>query len=56
MPPLTMIEKLKSIGADLIVLKRQKRTLHKDFLSNGKIRGVVCSENTEKFELSGKMM
>jgi len=41
----TMMDRLTTIGADLMILKRSKDRLYKGYLSKAKIRGVVCSEN-----------
>tara|TARA_B110000503_G_scaffold139142_1_gene226852 strand:- start:2828 stop:2977 length:150 start_codon:yes stop_codon:yes gene_type:complete len=40
-----MMDKLTTIGADLMILKRSKNKLFKGYLSSAKIRGLVCSEN-----------
>ena len=41
----TMMDKLTTIGADLMILKRSKNKLYKGYLSSSKLRGLVCSEN-----------
>jgi len=41
----TMMDKLTTIGADIMILKRSKDRLFKGYLSKAKIRGVVCSQN-----------
>ena len=38
-----MIDKLTTIGADMLILKRSKDKLYKGYLSSSKIRGLVCS-------------
>jgi len=39
------MDKLTTIGADLMILKKSKDKLFKGYLMSAKMRGVVCSEN-----------
>ena len=41
----TMMDKLSSSGADLVILKKSKDKISKGFISKEKFRGVICSEN-----------
>ena len=51
-----LMDKLTTIGANIMILKNSKDKLFKGFISNAKIRGVVCSENKDlKTMLAGQM-
>jgi len=39
------MEKMNSIGTDIIILKNSKNKLSKDFIEKAEIRGIICSEN-----------
>lgn len=50
----SLIDKLQTIGADTIMLKRSKDKLYKDYLSKAKVRGIVCSENVNLKQLQNE--
>jgi hypothetical protein len=37
------MEKMNSVGTDMIILKNSKTKLSKDFIEKAKIRGIICS-------------